>query len=110
MNKPQVIGIGERLLYTFLVWLGVKLVAAGVISPEMAAYVADASGAIMAAIVTFYGWWANRPQSLLNDATRAVPKEARIIIDMPADAMPEEKKRAAAIAAASNEKVEAEVS
>lgn len=109
MNRPQVIGIGERLLYTFLIWLGVKLVAAGVISPEMAAYLADASGAIMGAIVAFYGWWVNRPQNLMNAGTQALPKDTRLVIEVPQDAPSQDKKAAAQVAAASNDKVTVQV-
>lgn len=69
MNKEQGTGIAERVAYGAVLFLCMKLVSAGYIDAEMAAYIA--SGAVAAA-GSAWAWWRNRPISLLQSAASVV--------------------------------------
>ncbi len=65
MNKDQTTGIVERLIYAAAMAVLTKLVGAGYINQDMAAY---AAGGVVAAVGSAWAWWINRPQALAQSA------------------------------------------
>lgn len=107
MNKDQTKGMGERILYALLFWLGMRAVGAGLITPEMVPYIADAGGIILTAVGAVYAWWINRPTALLNASADNLPKNAQLVITTTDAASGVEKAEAKAMAKAANDKVSA---
>lgn len=86
MNKDQVTGVAERLIYAAAMAVLTKLVAKGYIDQDMAAYLA-------AGVVTLAGgawaWWINRPQSLMAAAVESSPGSKLVTPDQKlADSIP----------------------
>jgi len=73
MNKSQVSGISERLVYGVAVAIAGLGVKWGWYDNEMAAYVA---GGLVAAAGGIWAWWINRPQALMKAAIDSQTKDA----------------------------------
>jgi hypothetical protein len=83
MNRDQGGGIIERAIYSSVLFFAMKLVAAGYIDADMAAYIASGSVLLFGGA---YAWWHNRPVSVINRAAAAVPESARLVIETPVSA------------------------
>ncbi len=86
MQKDQITGIIERVIYALAMAVLTKLVAKGYIDQDMAAYMAGGA-------VTLFGgawaWWINRPKALLQSAA-AVPGTTVVTTPALAAATPNE--------------------
>lgn len=102
MNKDQGYGIIERVIYGAVLWLGMKLVAAGYIDADTAAYIA--AGAVTA-VGSAYAWWHNRPVSVINRAADALPRNSVLVITPTPNASAADKSDAHELATAASDKV-----
>lgn len=86
MNKDQVTGISERVLYGFVMamfGLGVKK---GWYDNETAAYLAGGAVTLIGGI---WAWWINRPQALIRAAAQSTPGTVVVTTPEIANATPE---------------------
>lgn len=105
MNKDQGSGIIERVIYGAIFWVAMRAVAKGWIDQTMAEYIA--TGGVML-FGGAWGWWHNRPVSVLNRAGEAIPQNAKLVIATTAAASPVENIEAHALANAASDKVVAQ--
>lgn len=86
MNKDQVTGVAERVIYGIVTYFLAKAVARGWIDAELASWIA--AGAV-SAIGGAWAWWINRPQSLLRAAAQNNPETKMVAPAAVANATPE---------------------
>lgn len=70
MNKDQVTGVAERVVYALAMAILTKLVAKGYIDQDMAAYLAAGAVTLVGGL---WAYWINRPQALMNAAVNSTP-------------------------------------
>lgn len=102
MNKDQSVGIIERVIYGVILAAAMKFVAWGYLDQDMAPYIAAGGVALVGGA---YGWWHNRPASVLTRAGNTLPKNAELVIATAANASPTEKAEAHALANSASDKV-----
>lgn len=102
INKDQGTGIAERILYGAILAIAMRLVDKGIISADMATYIA-AGGVSLAGAA--WAWWINRPTALLNAAAATVPDNAVLAITTTPGASHAERVAAHQLANAASDKV-----
>jgi hypothetical protein len=83
MNN-QTSGITERILYGIAMFLSMRLVSKGVITPEMASYLA---GGVVAFVGSMWAWWINRPKAIAQ-AAASIPGTTVVTTDEIAKSTP----------------------
>lgn len=86
MNKDQVTGIGERVLYGVVTYFTAQAVAKGWIDGEMASYIATGAVSLIGGA---WAWWINRPTALLRAAAQQNPDTKMVAPDAIAKSTPE---------------------
>ena len=102
MNKDQGTGILERVVYGAAMYAVMTFGQRFGLSPDDAAWVAGGAVALVGGV---WGWWHNRPVSVLNRAAAAIPQEAKLVITTLPDASHADKLEAGKLASAANDKV-----
>lgn len=74
--NPTTSGIAERLIYSAVLAVAMKLVAAGYITSDMATYLAAGAVALAGSV---WAWWINRPKALLVAAAANAPAGTTIV-------------------------------
>lgn len=102
MNRDQGTGIIERIIYGLVSFVVLRYGAKLGLTPDDAAWLA---GGAIALFGGAYGWWHNRPVSVLNRAGDAIPPMAKLVIETVPSAPHAQRVEAAQLANAASDKV-----
>lgn len=102
MNKDQGSGIIERVVYGAVSFMVLRYGGKLGLTPDDAAWLA---GGAIALFGGAWAWWHNRPVAVLNRAGEAIPKDAKLVIDIPPHVSTAERNEAEKLANMASEKV-----
>lgn len=102
MNKDQGGGVIERVIYGAILYVVMKYGASWGLSADDAAWIAGGGVALAGGA---YGWYHNRPASVLNRAANAIPDKAQLVITTAPSASAADRIDAHDLASTANDKV-----